>query len=183
MKPIYVHLGGALALSFTIAACVPAPEPTPVPETAAVPAPRPAPPPPPVPVPTMSSWLDAPQSVGNWTYGAVNGGTMARFGSSNDTPLFALGCTSNSRQIAMIRYLPDQRSDSSVIIRTETTTRALAAKAANGGGAVSASVTAADPLLDAMALTIGRFAVEVPGQPALYIPAWAEVTRVIEDCR
>ena len=31
MKPIYVHLGGALALSFTIAACVPAPDSTPAP--------------------------------------------------------------------------------------------------------------------------------------------------------
>ncbi|MGE5953581.1 MAG: hypothetical protein ACM308_08200 [Qipengyuania vulgaris] len=39
------------------------------------------------------------------------------------------------------------------------------------------------PLLDAMALTKGRFAVETPGLPTLYLPAWAEVTRVIEDCR
>ena len=39
------------------------------------------------------------------------------------------------------------------------------------------------PLLDAMAITRGRFAVEVEGEPGLYVPAWAEVTRVIEDCR
>ena len=40
-----------------------------------------------------------------------------------------------------------------------------------------------DPLLDAMAITKGRFAVAAPGEPTLYLPAWAEVSRVIEDCR
>jgi len=38
-------------------------------------------------------------------------------------------------------------------------------------------------LLDAMALSKGRFAVELEGEAALYLPAWAEVSRVIEDCR
>jgi len=38
-------------------------------------------------------------------------------------------------------------------------------------------------LLDAMALARGRFAVEVAGYPALYLPNWAEVARVVEDCR
>ena len=40
-----------------------------------------------------------------------------------------------------------------------------------------------DPLLDAMAFSRGRFMVEVPGLPTLYLPAWPEVARVIEDCR
>mgnify|MGYP006891167444 CR=1 FL=1 len=43
-------------------------------------------------------------------------------------------------------------------------------------------LNATDPLLDAMALTKGRFAVEV-GAAKLYLPSWAEVSRVIEDCR
>jgi hypothetical protein len=34
-----------------------------------------------------------------------------------------------------------------------------------------------------MALSKGRFAVQTLGLPALYIPAWPEITRVIEDCR
>jgi len=50
-------------------------------------------------------------------------------------------------------------------------------------GAVSVVLTARDPLLDAMAFSRGRFAVEVAGQPSLYVPSWTEVSRVIEDCR
>ena len=46
-----------------------------------------------------------------------------------------------------------------------------------------ASVPARDPLLDAMAFSRGRFAVEVSGGPTLVVPAYPEVTRVIEDCR
>ena len=42
---------------------------------------------------------------------------------------------------------------------------------------------ARDPLLDAMAFSKGRFALEVAGLPTLYVPSYPEVTRVIEDCR
>ncbi|WP_345907778.1 hypothetical protein [Sphingomonas sp. UBA4815] len=40
-----------------------------------------------------------------------------------------------------------------------------------------------DRLLDAMAFSRGRFTIEQAGQPPLIIPAYAEVGRVIEDCR
>ncbi len=48
---------------------------------------------------------------------------------------------------------------------------------------MAVAIPARDPILDAMALTKGRFAIEAQGTQTLYIPAWAEVTRVIEDCR
>ena len=66
-------------------------------------------------------------------------------------------------------------------VRTETVDRALALQ--SQGSAAGAELNPRDPLLDAIALTRGRFAIEVPGQQPLYLPAWAEVTRVIEDCR
>ena len=50
-------------------------------------------------------------------------------------------------------------------------------------GALAVTLDARDPLLDAMAFSRGRFAIEVAGQPALYLPSWSEVGRVIEDCR
>ncbi len=40
-----------------------------------------------------------------------------------------------------------------------------------------------DALLDAMAFSRGCFMVEAPGTAPLYLPSWAEVSRVIEDCR
>ena len=95
MKPIYLHLGGALALSFTIAACVPAPDSTPAPTptptptpspTATAPAPqRPAP-------PASENWIDRPQTAGDWSYRAGADGGVAMFGENADKPLFAIDC-------------------------------------------------------------------------------------------
>ena len=91
-------------------------------------------------------------------------------------------CDVSARSIVLARA--GQSSASQMIVRTESQTRALPASVANSGlPAVEARLPAADRLLDAMALSKGRFAVEVAGTPTLYLPSWAEVTRVIEDCR
>ena len=50
-------------------------------------------------------------------------------------------------------------------------------------GRVIAQVGASDALLDAMAFSRGRFAVSMPGSPALVLPVGAEVDHVVEDCR
>lgn len=69
-------------------------------------------------------------------------------------------------------------------IRTETTERLLTANpSSDGRPLLIVELAAQDRLLDAMAFSRGRFAVETGGLPTLYLPAWAEVTRVIEDCR
>ena len=71
-----------------------------------------------------------------------------------------------------------------MIVRTETVDRTLAVvSTSNQAAVIEARLAANDPLLDAMAISKGRFAIEVPGQAALFVPSWAEVTRVIEDCR
>jgi hypothetical protein len=46
-----------------------------------------------------------------------------------------------------------------------------------------AARAASDAALDQIAYSRGRFAVEVRGLETLIMPAWAEVGRVIEDCR
>jgi hypothetical protein len=48
---------------------------------------------------------------------------------------------------------------------------------------LAVSLVTRDPLLDAIAFSRGRFMVEVPGTATLYLPAWPEVARVVEDCR
>lgn len=40
-----------------------------------------------------------------------------------------------------------------------------------------------DAAFDRIAFSRGRFAVEVPGAAPIAVPGWAEVSRVIEDCR
>ncbi|MCV0383686.1 MAG: hypothetical protein K5799_09535 [Erythrobacter sp.] len=176
MKPIYGHLAGALALTFTLAACIPAPDSTPAPEPVQnrpTPAPSPAPT---VALPTYENWIDAPQTPGDWSYRATGNESRASFG--NGTSLaFQMVCTP-AKQVVLTR---PGRGTERMAIRTETSERALPAAPRSEG--TVATLTARDPLLDAMALTRGRFAVEVEGQTALFLPAWAEVTRVIEDCR
>ena len=188
MKPIYAHLAGAIGLSFTIAACVPAPDSTPAPQTAATPTPSPTPSAAPLPPPpNEANWIDRPQTAGTWRFSGnqaafverdSRGGTVAP-----STPLFIMECTGNALRLSTQLSRPGARA---MAIRTETASRTLPLSPVSGSAEPAFAFTdlqPRDPLLDAMALTRGRFAVEVQGAPSLYLPAWAEVTRVIEGCR
>lgn len=182
MKLIYAQLTGALAVTFALAACVPrtvAPSPT------AAPSPRPvasAPASPAPAAPAPAAWIDNPRTPGDWTYGLVEGGTIARY-ANGGAPLFAVGCMTNSRRVLLMREGVSAVGTAAMTIRTETADRTLGTTRNQAGNAVSAALAAREPLLDAIALTRGRFAVEVPGTPTLYLPNWAEVARVVEDCR
>lgn len=158
----------------------PAPEPTPAPPT---PRPAPAPTPTPTPPPFSGSWMDAPQTPGDWFYRTGGGTTRALFGTGGSDAQFAVTCQLGQRRVTLARA-GTATGPVPMTIRTETATRALTATP--GGGAMPsliATLGSSDPLLDAIAFSKGRFAVEVPGQQALYLPSYPEITRVIEDCR
>lgn len=177
MKPIYAHAAGALALSFAIAACVPKPRPAPPVQPRPTPVAKPAPLPPPPP----SNWLDAPQTPGDWSYRSETGGGRAEF-RAEGAVLFTMRCDRSASSMVLTRA--NAAGSPRMTIRTETQSRDLAAMQDNRDlYAASARIGAGDRLLDAMALSKGRFAVETGNTAALYLPAWAEVTRVIEDCR
>lgn len=182
MKPFYAQFAGALTLTFAIAACVPQPRNAPPPaQPSATPSPVASPLPEPSPV--YANWMDAPQTPGDWTYRAVGTGSSALFGSTGSESRFTLNCLRPQRTI-VLSLGGRITAPTTMTIRTESVTRSLAATPANEQlPLIEARLPAADALLDAMALSKGRFAVEVPGQPPLYLPSWAEVTRVIEDCR
>lgn len=179
MKPIYTHLAAALALTGGIAACVPPPRPAPAVQTTPAATPRPLPPP--SPAPTYSSWMDAPQTSGDWTYRAQSGGGIALFGLAASEPRFTMRCDAAARSVVLTR-LGGPSGATLMIVRGESQTRPLAA-VSQADGAVVSRLAASDRLLDAVALSKGRFAIEVPGAAPLYLPSWAEVTRVVEDCR
>ena len=48
---------------------------------------------------------------------------------------------------------------------------------------LSAELSPADRQLDALAYSRGRFLVSVKGTADLAVPAWPELSRVVEDCR
>ncbi len=69
-------------------------------------------------------------------------------------------------------------------IVTTSTRRMVTAQPFAGPPAVMAiRLAARDAILDAMAFSRGRFAIEVAGLAPVYAPSWPEVARVIEDCR
>ena len=145
-----------------------------------MPAPEPAPAftPPPV------NWMDQPASPGNWFYVARPPYSMAVFGSSERDFDFAMRCDPASRTVSLGR-VSGLTSPQPMRVLTETASRTLSAQPRQGSieQLLAADLAAGDPLLDAMAISKGRFAVETGGMPVLYIPSWPEVTRVIEDCR
>ena len=169
----------AVALSLSAAACV-APRNPPPPAPIATPAPRPTPTP--TPAATYTSWMDVPQTPGDWRYGPVSGGTAATFGEAASEPRFTMRCVLASRTIELVRS-GTFAGDAAMTVRSETATRTLAGLPLMDSADLRAELTARDPLLDAMAFSKGRFAIEAAGAPTLYLPSWPEVTRVIEDCR
>ena len=163
----------ALILALVVASCVGPPKPAPV-------APRVEPPivalPPPAPL--ASDWRDWPQTPGDWRYAATPTGSSELYGTGAIAPPMVFHCDRGSRQLV----LEFTRSTStSATIRTSSLTRTLVLIPTPGS--VTATLPATDPLFDAIGFSRGRFVVEQPGGPPLVLPAWAEVERVVEDCR
>ena len=172
------HAAVAALACAAVAACVPPPAPTPAPAPAPAPPPAPAPVPPPTPAPPFQgSWMDAPPTPGDWNYQAG----IARFGEPASEPRLTMRCDRTSGTVEIARA---GSAAAPMILRAEFAELSVAsAPASSVQPHVIARVPARDPLLDAMAFSKGRFAVEVVGLPTLYVPSYPEVTRVIEDCR
>ncbi|MBB6503417.1 hypothetical protein F4693_000370 [Sphingomonas endophytica] len=160
------------------AACVPrAAPPTPV-----APAPTPAPAPAPLPAPMpVADWQDWPWTPGAWRYTRAPAGPLARYGVTGQAPAAELRCDRAARALLLSR---PGSSAMPFTIRTSAMSRSVATQLATGAiPQVVARFALDDRLLDAMAFTRGRFTIEQPGTPPLVLPPWAEVGRVIEDCR
>jgi hypothetical protein len=141
------------------------------------PTPRPLPPSPPPPV--ALDWRQAPITPGDWTWSLEGGQSVARFAGG----LLALRCDRAAGAIVLQRA-GTVAGPEPMTITTTSSTRTLAATPQPGPPpTLAVSLTARDPLVDAMIFSRGRFAVEVPGLPPLYVPSWPEVGRVAEDCR
>ena len=182
-------LGGAglavlAALGLSLGGCVGSP---PAPVAAPAPTPAPTPQPQPTAAPTQAvtpvydNWMDAPQTPGDWSFRLIPTGALAQFGTDPANPLFGLECVKATGQVLM--HAP-RVNGGALLLRTESVDRTLDPANLPGGPSYARYVVSArDPLLDAMAFSKGRFAALVSGGPAYYLPAWPEVTRVVEECR
>ncbi len=113
--------------------------------------------------------------------------SVARFGVPSAVPLVVLSCDRNAGQILLARAASGNEIPGDHVpmaISTTTGTRAMTSEpAVSEPGWVTAAIRLSDPILDAIAFSRGRFALDMAGLPMLALPSWPEVSRVIEDCR
>lgn len=154
--------------------------------------PQPAPAPQPVkpvdtPAPVVAApqgdWIDWPITPGTWTYRKDDRGSLALFGEMGKDAIFIFRCDQSRRRLFLSRS--GSVGDGATMVLRATAGQA-SYPAANSGGTPSyaaVSLSPADIMMDRIAYSRGRFAVETSGLPSLAIPAWPEFSRVVEDCR
>lgn len=179
-----MRLLSLLGLAALAACAVVPPAASPPPPPPPQPAPPPPPPPPPAAVAVVPEkpWDVAPLTQGDWRYVKLSTGTSAAFGSAGKTDL-TLRCDPASHRVTIVL---EGRAGNSMTVRTSSgdfTWPAFGVNAEHRPAQTSVTVPASDRALDAIAYSRGRISVEAQGTARLILPVWAEVSRVIEDCR
>lgn len=149
------------------------------PPPAPAPRPQPAKPLPPAP----ADWRDAPQTPGTWLWSVRGGRSTATFTVLGAQPVASLSCDRAAGQAILART---GTASGAVPVQITTSTGSIplmSDPARSEAGWIAVALPARSPVLDAMAFSRGRFALESAGLPALYLPSWPELSRVIEDCR
>lgn len=129
--------------------------------------------------PAPKGWADFPATPGDWRWSNEGGQSTARFANGR----LVMRCNPAQRTVRIERAEPGVVGGGAASLRIVTQTRTRLFNAVPQAGAYAVELPARDPLLDAMAFSKGRFAIEAAGLPTLYVPSWIEVSRVIEDCR
>ena len=124
--------------------------------------------------------LSVPAS-GSWSHVTVAGGSEARFLDSARRSQLTLTCNRASRIVTISR--PASAAAPYLQVWTTSQRRNLPATHNPQGAQLRASLSANDGLLDALAMSRGRIAVAISGQPALVAPVWGEIGRLVEECR
>jgi len=119
--------------------------------------------------------------AGNWTYVATNDGSEATFANAGGFPQLTVHCTRATRRVNIAK--PASAAAPFIDVWTSSQTRNLPASFNPATGKLTIELEANDPLLDALSNSKGRLGFTVAPQPALVVPAWPEVARVVEDCR
>jgi len=117
---------------------------------------------------------------GSWAYSANADGSEATFDNQSGQPQLTIRCTRSTRRVSLLK--PGTASPA-LWVWTSSQSRSLPATYDATAARVVAELGAYDPLLDAIASSRGRIGFSTSGLAALVVPLWANVGRVIEDCR
>ncbi len=130
-------------------------------------------------------WRDWGLTPGTWVYRQDARGSIALFGRPGEPADLTLRCDRARAQLYLSRRgEPPPEGTAPLAIRTTSMTRRLSALPTGGDPSyLAVALGVRDPLLDAMGFSRGHFTVEVGDLPVLVVPAWAELLRVVEDCR
>jgi len=132
------------------------------------------------PAPSTFSIDSLTASAGTWSYRSYAGGSEAAFADAGGTRLL-LRCNRVARTVSIARTgVP--AATGAMSVWTSSLSRSVPARF-EATRVLTADVAVTDPLLDAISLSRGKFGTSALGAPAVAVPNWAEVSRVIEDCR
>jgi hypothetical protein len=136
-----------------------------------------------VPPPRLTGdWNDWPFTPGIWTYRSDGRTSVAEFGAPGRNATINFRCDAQNRRVTLSRETsaPGAR----MVIHTSSMTKTMAATPSDATPFyLGADIATTDPILDAMAFSRGRVLVEMEGQQPVILPTWAEIGRIVEDCR
>ena len=127
-------------------------------------------------------WTDWPLAAGNWVYRTDERGSIAYFGEAGRDAVLTLRCDKGRGRIYLSRA--SHNVDIKMTIRTSSESKTLAAASTGASPPyLAADIMPTDSILAAISYSRGRIAIESGGDVNIAVPVWAEINRVIEDCR
>jgi hypothetical protein len=119
---------------------------------------------------------------GDWVYVQDERGSIGYFGQSGQNAIVTIRCDKARQRVYLSRS--GRLVAPPMVVKTSSIAKTLvAANTGNTPAYIAVDLSPTDPILDAMAYSRGRFTVEAEGHVSLALPAWAEIGRVVEDCR
>ena len=131
--------------------------------------------------PVLADLSTATAVSGNWAWTQTADGSEATFTDGYSRPQLTIHCTRLTRRVSIAK--PAGAAAPFLGIWTSSQSRNLPASFNLATGELTASLPAFDSLLDAVATSRGRIGASVMGSAPIVLPPWAEIGRVIEDCR
>ena len=131
--------------------------------------------------PESSDFSTAMPIAGSWSYAPAPDGGEAVFANASGSPQLWVHCTRSTRRVTISK--PDISAAPFVNVWTSSLTRSVASTYNSTTGRLTIDLANFDPLLDALVSSHGRIAFSVAQRPPVVVPPWAEVARVVEDCR